>query len=204
MTEQLNLTAAEIDALLAVADDQKAAATARARLGIDRDAALPVRQAGLGSLLVRGLARMDEADLALVPDAEGVLRALTGAGVWAEVGMLDPDGVDAAQFFDAGTVRVLVTPQPVACFAVYGLDPTGGLHQQVLGLVHTFLDGRPEGTVSVKLSRGGHEAEVAIGKRPGQPWRVSSASDSREHDDAAAAYDALVRQLTAATEVDPG
>ena len=122
----------------------------RTRLGITPDEQTTVvLEAGLASLLVRGLADVDQHQVLLNPVVAGVAESLCEPQLWAQLS-LAADGLgDTCLLVQTASARFLVAPRAHRCFEIAGLDPDQPYAQPLLTIARGFLETYPPAMASL-------------------------------------------------------
>jgi len=130
----------------------------RTRLGITPDEQTTVvLEAGLASLLVRGLADIDQhADqqvyqhqVLLNPVVAGVAESLCEPQLWAQLSLAADGLADTCLLVQTASARFLVAPRAHRCFEIAGLDPDQPYAQPLLTIARGFLETYPPAMASL-------------------------------------------------------
>jgi len=182
-TDHVALTATELSYLLTVESELTTVGRRAADvLGLtepERDR--PGLAAGLSSLLVRGLVVSDGQRVTLAPTVGAVTQALRGSTTNVQIGFVSKDKSDGALVFDAGSVRVLITPRLHRCFDAVGLDHRAGLAGQLVHMSREFLQRFRPGVVSAVMDTTGsgraEDLKWATVSTDAEAWSVGFSRD---------------------------
>jgi hypothetical protein len=202
---RLTVTAAEL-AFMLTAQDPPRRSPAWRMLGLTPAERAPVAlSAGLGSLLVRGLAAASD-QVQLAPDAGAVADGLGTPRIWAQLGLVSDTVQDGTLLFESASARFLVAPRAHRCFEVIGLDPARPLTELLLHVVQTFLEQYRPAVTSIIVTTTGSVAAglgersfiLAIGPDGAWSWGVDPTPDVVEQDlTRAEAVERFERELVA-------
>jgi hypothetical protein len=144
MVDRISLTAAEVAFLMSTRStgtgDTGVPPTAAALGLTEADFTDAVCGAGLGSLLLRQLARplqANQVDLAtpLVAIAEGLTNPLS----LVHIGLVAKEGADGSILVDAAPVRFLIAPRLFRCFDLSGVEQAIDIREPLLQIADAFV-----------------------------------------------------------------
>jgi hypothetical protein len=208
MAEKLRLTVAELTFLLKTLDTEGTSPVPVLFGFADSERTDAMAVAGLGSLLLRGLAAASEERVQLAPDVAAAGANLVHAKQVVQIGLLTKGKSDGAILFATEVSRILVTPLPHRCFEVLGLAPDGEVGKPLEHLVREFLAAQNPGLVSMLFGvADSPEAarqlgSVTVGKDARGQWSMARAGVEGEitglsEAETLSRFRAVVRELVA-------
>lgn len=169
----LAFTAHELRYLLSLEDSAVSAANAQ-RLGL-RSVAVDSELIGAGAatLMVRGLAYINDDRLTLTDETGVVGYVLTHASTWTAIGLSGVGITDGALLLTADGLTLLFTPRPLGAFDVLAVQPPRTAGDVVLPLAGTFLDESDNRMAVVRSGSAAGERSAAVMRTEGARWRVA-------------------------------
>lgn len=135
----------------------------------------PICVAGGSSLLARGFASVDD-DLELEGPAVPTAYALSRAGRWTEISLVDGEKTDTVVHVESDKVSVLMQPRTLGTWFVFAQDPSIDGADAQLSLIKEHRRTHPEGTAFVRVKSISGEDHLLI--RPeGLGWAVGKVID---------------------------
>lgn len=171
--EPLTLTSHELQFMLSL----EGTATARANHEL---LSLPVASedsgilgAGAATLLVRGLATINDDKFVLTAESGVVGYVLTHAAVWTEIGLSSADVSDGALLLTADDLTLLFTPRPMGIFDVMAVDPQRRVSDVIIPLATVFMDEGDDRLAVVRSAFGDGERSAAVMRTAESRWRTA-------------------------------
>jgi hypothetical protein len=201
MNGLLSLTGAEV-AYLTAAWPEPMVERVRDTMGIRNGGLETILQAGLGSLLERGLVAETQAGYRPGTDAEVVMLGLYTGQASIEVTTLADGLVQAATFFIGPDLRLAAVAAPAGCFD-FGIYPADVNWRDVLmrGVEDAFARWSNPLVFLQFRSAAGTLHRIAIACRPGGDWSISDSAIDQPKFQPAGRADVLGRLSAALAEI---
>lgn len=178
MSDRLVLTTAEVAFLLAGEDAATVGRAARLLAVTEEERAPATVRAGLGSLVLRGLASPVEAGVELAPAVAAVAAGMLRPRGWVEVGLVSAEGAESAVLVEVGPVRFLVSPRPFRCLEFAGIDTGVGLDEPLVDVARRYLDTNRPSLASFHVSGHGDTGGwVTVGVAADGAWTFAVGRD---------------------------
>lgn len=140
----LNITEHELIALIALAGTS-GALKCQSMFRLDRAAGAPLEQAGVATLLERGLMKVDGDALVPVGPATGVTAVLASSDAWLEVALVTPRAEHVYFLFGSADAAVVLSLNKYGVHELRPLTGADGMFTTAIEMVNFYLGTAPDG-----------------------------------------------------------
>ncbi|OAE02476.1 hypothetical protein [Arthrobacter sp. OY3WO11] len=140
----LLITEHELIALIALAGTT-GALKCQSLFRLDHAAGAPLEQAGVATLLERGLMKVEEESLLPVGPAAGVAAVLADSDAWLEVALVTPKAEHVYFLFGSGNGALLLSLSKYGVHELRPLTDADGMFTTAVEMVSFYLGTAPDG-----------------------------------------------------------
>ncbi|MFJ6155366.1 hypothetical protein ACIQF8_00325 [Pseudarthrobacter sp. NPDC092184] len=140
----LPITEHELIALIALAGTT-GALKCQSLFRLDHAAGAPLEQAGVATLLERGLMKVEGESLLPVGPAAGVAAVLADSDAWLEVALVTPKAEHVYFLFGSGNGALLLSLSKYGVHELRPLTDADGMFTTAVAMVGFYLDTAPDG-----------------------------------------------------------
>lgn len=140
----LNITEHELIALIALAGTS-GAFKCQSMFRLDHAAGAPLEQAGVATLLERGLLKVDGDALAPVGPAAGITAVLASSDAWLEAALVTPKAEHVYFLFGSADAALVLSLNKYGVHELRPLSGTEGMFTTAVEMVKFYLGTAPDG-----------------------------------------------------------